>query len=167
MIHENYNVSDLERSIKFYNEALDLHEVRRKTTDDFIKYLQMLFLFGSDCLLFTWECVLRLFSKCIAGFSGSLCSHGVSGLKQGSCRCDRTHQYPSCSAVNIYQAFTTDRWSHKCFGWSFYGKFKVWWLAYGKANKHEQSDYKQRKLIFALFLSENSNSILESLLSIM
>ena len=53
MIHENYNVSDLERSIKFYNEALDLHEVRRKTTDDFIKYLQMLFLFGSDCLLFT------------------------------------------------------------------------------------------------------------------
>ena len=27
MIHENYNVSDLDRSIKFYNEALDLHEV--------------------------------------------------------------------------------------------------------------------------------------------
>ena len=36
MIHENYNVSDLEQTIKFYNEALDLHEVRRKTTDDFI-----------------------------------------------------------------------------------------------------------------------------------
>ena len=36
IIHENYNVSDLDRSIKFYNEALDLHEVRRKTTDDFI-----------------------------------------------------------------------------------------------------------------------------------
>ena len=36
MIHENYNVSDLDQSIKFYNEALDLHEVRRKTTDDFI-----------------------------------------------------------------------------------------------------------------------------------
>ena len=36
MIHENYKVSDLDRSIKFYNEALDLHEVRRKTTDDFI-----------------------------------------------------------------------------------------------------------------------------------
>ena len=36
MIHENYNVSDLDKSIKFYNEALDLHEVRRKTTDDFI-----------------------------------------------------------------------------------------------------------------------------------
>ena len=35
MIHENYNVSDLDRSIKFYNEALDLHEVRRKTTDNF------------------------------------------------------------------------------------------------------------------------------------
>ena len=29
MSHENYNVSDLKRSIKFYNEALDLHEVRR------------------------------------------------------------------------------------------------------------------------------------------
>ena len=36
MIHENYNVSDLDRSIKFYNEALHLHEVRRTTTDDFI-----------------------------------------------------------------------------------------------------------------------------------
>ena len=36
MIHENYNVSDLDRSIKFYNEALDLHEVRRTTTDGFI-----------------------------------------------------------------------------------------------------------------------------------
>lgn len=36
MIHENYNVSDLDRSIKFYGDALDLHEVRRKTTDDFI-----------------------------------------------------------------------------------------------------------------------------------
>ena len=36
MIHENYNVSDLDKSIKLYNEALDLHEVRRKTTDDFI-----------------------------------------------------------------------------------------------------------------------------------
>ena len=36
MIYENYNVSDLDRSIKFYNEALDLHEVRRKTTDNFI-----------------------------------------------------------------------------------------------------------------------------------
>ena len=36
MIHENYNVSDLDQSIKFYNEALDLHEVRRETTDDFI-----------------------------------------------------------------------------------------------------------------------------------
>ena len=36
MIHEHDNVSDLDRSTKFYNEALDLHEVRRKTTDDFI-----------------------------------------------------------------------------------------------------------------------------------
>lgn len=36
MIHENYNVSDLDRSIKFYNDALGLYEVRRKTTDDFI-----------------------------------------------------------------------------------------------------------------------------------
>ena len=36
MIHEHYNVSDFDRSIKFYNEALDLHEVRRKTTDNFI-----------------------------------------------------------------------------------------------------------------------------------
>ena len=43
MIHENYNVSDLDRSIKFYGDALDLHEVRRKATDDFIiVYLQMI-----------------------------------------------------------------------------------------------------------------------------
>ena len=36
MIHENLNVTNLERSIRFYNEALDLHEVRRKTGDGFI-----------------------------------------------------------------------------------------------------------------------------------
>lgn len=34
MIHENYNVYNLERSIKFYEEALDLHEVRRKNAED-------------------------------------------------------------------------------------------------------------------------------------
>lgn len=36
MIHENYNVANLEASMKFYEEALGLTEVRRKTTDDFI-----------------------------------------------------------------------------------------------------------------------------------
>ena len=36
MIHENYNVSDLDKSINFYNEALGLYEVRRKTSEDFI-----------------------------------------------------------------------------------------------------------------------------------
>ena len=34
MIHENYNVSDLEASLEFYAKALDLHEVRRKTAED-------------------------------------------------------------------------------------------------------------------------------------
>ncbi len=36
MIHENYNVADLQKSMDFYAEALGLYEVRRKTTDDFI-----------------------------------------------------------------------------------------------------------------------------------
>lgn len=36
MIHENFNVSDLDRSIRFYEQALGLKEVRRKTGDDFI-----------------------------------------------------------------------------------------------------------------------------------
>lgn len=36
MVHENYNVSNLENSLKFYEEALGLKEVRRKTSDDFI-----------------------------------------------------------------------------------------------------------------------------------
>ncbi|MGN1419185.1 MAG: VOC family protein [Acutalibacteraceae bacterium] len=36
MVHENYNVSDLEKSIEFYQEALGLHEVRRTVKDDFI-----------------------------------------------------------------------------------------------------------------------------------
>lgn len=35
MIHENYNVSDLDVSLKFYAEALGLHEDRRITEDDF------------------------------------------------------------------------------------------------------------------------------------
>ena len=34
MIHENYNVSDLSRSLKFYEEALGLTEVRRKEAAD-------------------------------------------------------------------------------------------------------------------------------------
>ena len=32
--HFNFNVSDLDASLKFYAEALDLHEVRRKTAAD-------------------------------------------------------------------------------------------------------------------------------------
>lgn len=36
MVHENYNVSNLEISLKFYEEALGLKEVRRITADDFI-----------------------------------------------------------------------------------------------------------------------------------
>ena len=34
-VHENYNVSDLEVSLRFYREALGLEEVRRKQTDKF------------------------------------------------------------------------------------------------------------------------------------
>ena len=34
MIHENYNVGDLEASIAFYGKALGLREVRRKTAED-------------------------------------------------------------------------------------------------------------------------------------
>ena len=34
MIHENYNVSDLDASLAFYDKALGLKEVRRKTAAD-------------------------------------------------------------------------------------------------------------------------------------
>ena len=34
--HVNFNVLDLERSLAFYEEALGLHEVRRKEGRDFI-----------------------------------------------------------------------------------------------------------------------------------
>ena len=34
MIHENYNVFDLEKSVAFYQKALGLHEVRRKPAED-------------------------------------------------------------------------------------------------------------------------------------
>lgn len=34
MVHENFNVSDMDRALEFYDKALDLHEVRRKTPDD-------------------------------------------------------------------------------------------------------------------------------------
>lgn len=34
MIHENYNVTDLEKSLAFYDEAFGLKEVRRKTASD-------------------------------------------------------------------------------------------------------------------------------------
>ncbi len=35
MIHENYNVSNLEASLRFYEEALGLKETRRITKEDF------------------------------------------------------------------------------------------------------------------------------------
>lgn len=35
MVHENYNVSDLEKSLKFYEEALGLHESRRIENENF------------------------------------------------------------------------------------------------------------------------------------
>ena len=35
MVHENYNVSDLQKSLNFYQEALDLKEVRRIEKPDF------------------------------------------------------------------------------------------------------------------------------------
>ena len=35
MIHENYNVSNLERSLEFYSKALGLSEKRRKTGSGF------------------------------------------------------------------------------------------------------------------------------------
>lgn len=34
MIHENYNVSDLDRSMEFYRQALGMEEVRRKEAAD-------------------------------------------------------------------------------------------------------------------------------------
>ena len=34
MIHENYNVQNLDRSLEFYNKALGLTERRRKTASD-------------------------------------------------------------------------------------------------------------------------------------
>ena len=34
MIHENYNVADLDKSLTFYREALELTEIRRKEAAD-------------------------------------------------------------------------------------------------------------------------------------
>ena len=34
MVHENYNVADLDKSMNFYEKALGLHELRRKTASD-------------------------------------------------------------------------------------------------------------------------------------
>lgn len=34
MIHENYNVADLDKSLAFYEKAVGLHEKSRKTAED-------------------------------------------------------------------------------------------------------------------------------------
>ena len=47
MIHENYNVADLDRSLAFYENALGLYEKRRKTASDgsfIIVYIGNIFL---------------------------------------------------------------------------------------------------------------------------
>ena len=36
MVHENYNVADLDNAMRFYEEALGLKEMRRKTSDEHI-----------------------------------------------------------------------------------------------------------------------------------
>lgn len=36
MVHNNFNVLNLEKSLAFYAEALDMHEVRRIEKEDFI-----------------------------------------------------------------------------------------------------------------------------------
>ena len=36
MVHENYNVSDLDKALRFYEEALGMKEVRRKNGNGFI-----------------------------------------------------------------------------------------------------------------------------------
>lgn len=36
MVHENYNVADLDKSMRFYEQALGLKEARRKIGDDYI-----------------------------------------------------------------------------------------------------------------------------------
>ena len=36
MVHENYNVADLGKSLAFYEKALGLHEVRRINGEGFI-----------------------------------------------------------------------------------------------------------------------------------
>ena len=36
MVHENYNVADLDKSMDFYEKALGLHEVRRINGEGFI-----------------------------------------------------------------------------------------------------------------------------------
>lgn len=38
MVHENYNVADLDRSIAFYEKALGLYEKRRKTAMALLLY---------------------------------------------------------------------------------------------------------------------------------
>jgi lactoylglutathione lyase len=52
MVHENYNVKDLDKSIRFYQEALGLREIRRKEAADgsfIIVYM------GNDCSSFELE----------------------------------------------------------------------------------------------------------------
>ena len=38
MVHENYNVADLDKSMAFYEKALGLHEVRRINGDGHLFY---------------------------------------------------------------------------------------------------------------------------------
>ena len=48
MIHKNYNVLDLDRSLAFYEKALGLRELRRKEAEDCLLYTSLLpFLSGA------------------------------------------------------------------------------------------------------------------------
>ena len=52
MVHENYNVKDLDKSIRFYQEALGLREIRRKEAADGSFIIVFM---GNDCSSFELE----------------------------------------------------------------------------------------------------------------
>lgn len=90
MIHENYNVTDLDKSLKFYEEALGLVERRRKEASDGSFILVYI---GNDETDFelelTWlkehpqpynlgECEFHL-AFCVADYEGAYAKHKEMG----------------------------------------------------------------------------------------
>lgn len=95
MVHENYNVFDLERSLKFYEEALGLTEKRRITAKD-----------GSFIIVYVGNDTTDFLLELLPG-SGTGIGPTTLGTMSSTWRSERTTSKKHTSTIRRWDASAT------------------------------------------------------------